>query len=242
MPLSEAIARWRKPAVRARRHARATRWQQPIASAADRRAAWASLMLADHGVLRLLYRNRHRVTDRLWRSAQPSPGDIAWAARAGIATVLSVRAEGFGGDPLEREACRRQGLAFERLVLQSRAAPTREALTVAIALMPRLATPVLVHCKSGADRAGLATALWLIVVEGRTVAEAKRQLALRYGHVRRARTGILDAFLDDYAATGEARGIAFADWVRTVYDRQALKARFRSSRAADALLAVLNRE
>lgn len=238
----KAILSGRTPAARARRKARRERWQRPIETARDRRQAWASLMLSDHGVLRLAYRNRHRVSDLLWRSAQPAPFDIAWARRAGVRTVLSLRADGFGGDPLERDACARLGLAFARLVLQSRAAPSRETLRAAMALLPALETPVLIHCKSGADRAGLGAALWLILVEGRTAAEASRQLSWRYGHVKSAKTGILDAFLDAFATTGEARGIPFAEWVETVYDPEALKASFRSSRAADAVLAALDRE
>lgn len=236
------IVRSRVPQLKAKRRARADRWRRPLASPRDRREAWASLLLADHGVLRLAYRNRHRVTPLLWRSAQPSPGDIAFAKRAGVRTVLSLRADGFGGDLLEREACLRDGLAFDRLVLQSRGAPSKETLRTAVAKLPRLATPVLMHCKSGADRAGLGAALWLILVEGRTATQAKGQLALRFGHVASARTGILDAFLEDYLTTGEAAGLSFADWVETVYDPKALKARVKSSRSADALLAVLRRE
>lgn len=199
-------------------------------------------MLSDHGVLRLAYRNRHRVSERLWRSAQPAPFDIAWARRAGVRTVLSLRAEGFGGDLLEQEACRREGLCFARLVLQSRAAPSKETLREAIALLPSLEAPVLMHCKSGADRAGLGAALWLILVEGRPAAEAMRQLSWRFGHVKSAKTGILDAFLAVWAETGEARGLAFQEWAETVYDPRALKAAFRSNRAADAVLAALDRE
>jgi protein tyrosine/serine phosphatase len=232
----------RPGSLKARRRARAERWQRPLLTGADRRRAWASLMLSDHGALRLLWKNRHQVTPRLWRSAQPSPGDIAWAARRGVKSVLSLRSDGFGGDPLEREACTVHGLEFHRLVLLSRAAPSRETLRAAIRLFSTLPTPVLLHCKSGADRAGLATALFLILVEGASAAEARRALSFRYGHIRRARTGILDAFLELYEATGEARGIPFADWVETVYDQRALKASFHTNRAGDLLLALIDRE
>lgn len=199
-------------------------------------------MLSDHGVLRLFYRNRHRVTADLWRSAQPSPADIAWARRAGIRTILSLRTEGFGGDLLEREACERHGLAFERLALFSRGAPPVETLREAIRRLPQLARPVLMHCKSGADRAGLGTALWLIVVERRPAAEAARMLSLRYGHVAQAKTGILDAFVDDWAAHGEAAGLTFEEWVETRYDPAALEAAFRPKGWADRLIALLRRE
>lgn len=228
--------------VRTRREASRTRWQQPLQTGRDRRAAWASLMLSDHGFLRLFYRNRHQVREGVWRSAQPSPADIRAAARAGIRTIVSMRAGTFGGDHLEREACKREGIAFERVIMQSRVAPTKEALRQAMEVFPRLERPVLLHCKSGADRAGLGTALYLLIVEGASAAEAQRELSLRYGHFSSGRTGILDAFLEDYAATGEAAGLSFAEWVETVYDPEALTARFKPSPATDLLLTLLRRE
>lgn len=232
----------RTPQARVLRKARQERWRRPLATARDRREAWASLLLADHGVLRLAYRNRHRVTERLWRSSQPAPDDIAFAARAGIRTVLSLRGDGFGGDILEREACAREGLTFVRLLLWSRKAPPKETLRQAIAVFPTLATPVLMHCKSGADRAGLGAALWLLIVEGRPAAEARRQLSLRFGHIAQAKTGILDAFVAAYERDGEAQGLSFAQWVEMSYDPRALKHSFRPSRAADLLLGALKRE
>ncbi|WP_108658397.1 fused DSP-PTPase phosphatase/NAD kinase-like protein [Acuticoccus kandeliae] len=242
MPRLTHILRGRTPAARARRRARQERWRRPIETARDRRDAWASLMFADHGFLRLAYRNRHQFTDGVWRSAQPSPGDIAWAKRAGVRTVLSLRGDGFGGDLLEREACSREGIAFVRLVLLSRSAPPKDTLREAIALLPTLQTPLLMHCKSGADRAGLGAALYLIIVEKRPIAEAKRQLSLRFGHIAHAKTGILDAFLDAYEETGERAGMPFAEWVETVYEPESLAARVKANRAADAFLDAIERE
>ena len=57
------------------------------------------------------------------------------------------------------------------------------------AFLAKLEYPVLVHCKSGADRAGLFAALFLILREGATVAEAREELSPRYGHFRHAKTG-----------------------------------------------------
>ncbi|MEM9222457.1 MAG: tyrosine-protein phosphatase [Pseudomonadota bacterium] len=213
-----------------------------MATSRDRFEAWASLMLSDHGVLRLFYRNRHQVTPTLWRSAQPSPADIGWARRAGIRTVLSLRGDGFGGDLLEREACERQGLNFERIVMWSRAAPPKASLREAIERFPKLERPVLLHCKSGADRAGLAAAIYLIAVDGAPVSVARRQLSPRFGHIRSGRTGILDAFLDAFERDTQGSETDFAAWVDTAYDPAALTQGFRSSRAADALLTVLRRE
>jgi protein tyrosine/serine phosphatase len=100
--------------------------------------------------------------------------------------------------------------------------------------------PALAHCKSGADRAGLFAALYLLVVERSTVAEARRELSWRKGHFRYAKTGILDAFLEDYAENGEKKGKAFMDWVAEDYDPARLQNDFRPkplhSFVADAIL------
>jgi protein tyrosine/serine phosphatase len=83
------------------------------------------------------------------------------------------------------------------------------------------------HCKSGADRVGFLAALYLMVHEGRPADEAMRQLSLRYGHFRFAKTGILDAFFERYRLEGEAQGVAFLEWVERTYDPDALQREFR---------------
>jgi protein tyrosine/serine phosphatase len=42
--------------------------------------------------------------------------------------------------------------------------------------------PILVHCKFGSDRTGLIAAAYLYAIEHKAVAEAIKQLSLRYGH------------------------------------------------------------
>ena len=103
--------------------------------------------------------------------------------------------------------------------------------------------PALIHCKSGADRTGLAAGLWLMA-QGRPVEEALDQLSLRFGHVAAARTGILDAFFRTYAAFVKDNGPKpFLDWVREDYSEDALRAAFRSTPWADRLVdGVFRRE
>jgi protein tyrosine/serine phosphatase len=231
-----------KPEVRyARRMARIARWDQPITTRTSRIKAWANMLLVDHGLIRLAYLNRHQVSEKLWRSAQPSPGQIAWFARQGVRTIINLRGgREYGSWPLEKEACERHGIALVDFVLRSREAPDRESILALKDLLQGLDYPLLVHCKSGADRAGFFAALHALIVDGNSVAEARRHLSLRFGHYRFAKTGILDAFLDRYAVEGEAKGIPFLDWVETVYDPQALTDSFRpgfwSSLLADRLI------
>ena len=79
--------------------------------------------------------------------------------------------------------------------------------------------PILIHCKSGADRAGLMSVLYRFLHEGVPLTESKRQLGLRYGHFRHADTGVLDHFFERYMADNAHEPIAFWDWVDTKYDK-----------------------
>jgi protein tyrosine/serine phosphatase len=224
--------------------ARIARWDRPIEGPARRLEAWANMLLTDHGAFRLIYLNRHRVSERLWRSAQPAPHQIAWFAARGVRTIVNLRGgREHGSWPLEKEACDRHGIALVDFVLRSREAPDRANILGSKAFFDSLDYPALVHCKSGADRAGLFAALYLLVHEGRSAADALAQLAPRYGHFRFAKTGILDAFLHRYRDEGEALGMTFLTWVEQVYDPEALRREFKPRLWSDIVVdSVLRRE
>jgi len=71
-----------------------------------------------------------------------------------------------------------------------------------------------------------------MLAEGRPVAEARRHLALGYGHIRFGRTGVLDAFFDAYARETAASPMPLAEWVETRYDPGRIAAGFRATRLA----------
>ena len=225
----DVINRFLKPEIRyARRMARIARWDRPVETGADRVRAWANMLLVDHGVFRLLYLNKHRVSDRLWRSAQPAPHQIARLKAEGVRTIVNLRGgREHGSWQLQKEACDRLGITLAEFVVRSRGAPDREALLRSREFFDTLAYPAVLHCKSGADRAGFVAALYLIVHEGRTVDEALGQLSMRYGHFRFSKTGILDAFFELYRREGEAKGIPFLTWVEKHYDPEVLEREFR---------------
>ncbi len=188
------------------------------------------MLLLDHGLVRLAFPNLHEFAPGVWRSGQPTPGRIRAFARRGGRSVVSLRAgRSFGSLPLEIEACRDAGLAFHDIAIRSRGLPDRGEFRAIAALFRQVERPVLLHCKSGADRAGFAAALWLMLVENRPVAEARRQLALRYGHVRLSRTGVLDAFFDAFERAAGLRPVPLTEWIETGYDPAAILAGFRAT-------------
>lgn len=214
----------------------------PIRDEAGRRAAWVDFLFADLGILRFFWKNRARVGARAIRMNQPYPGDVEKAAKEGIRTIVTARHDPrHGGHALVREACARLGLTYETVPLFSREAPSREALLAAADFFRRAQYPVLLHCKSGADRAGMLSALYLIVVEGRPVREARKQLTFRHLHFRASRTGILDAVFDAYLAAHPDEKVPFLDWVARGYDPAALTRDFRAQGFADFIERVLLR-
>ncbi len=199
-------------------------------------------MLRDGGLIRLFLPNRHAVAEGVWRAGQPTPGQLAAFARAGGRSVISLRAgRRFGAHARELEACHSLGLIFHALPLRGHRLPSREELRGADALFAAVARPVLLHCQLGADRAGLAAALWLLLAEGRDVAEARRQLSPRYGHNPFGRAGLLDAFLDAYAADAARAPIPFREWIEVAYEPERITAEWRATPLPRRVLRALGR-
>jgi protein tyrosine/serine phosphatase len=201
-----------------------------ITSARGRARAWVDALFIDHAVFRLLWSNLGAVAPgRLYRSNHPLPGRLAQLTRRyGLRTLINLRGPtGNGSDALSREAASRLGLDFVDVALESRGAPQRERILRLHGIYRDMRAPALVHCKSGADRAGLAAGLF-VLFEGGTARDALRQLSLRFGHIRQARTGILDAFFLHYQREGEGRK-PFIDWVREDYDEAALRRNFHAN-------------
>ncbi len=198
-----------------------------LTSARGRALAWADALLVDHAVFRLAYANFAVVAPgRLYRASHPTPGRLAALTRRhGLRTLINLRGQTRNGsDALSRDMAARLGLDFIDMALESRGAPQRDRILRLREIYRTLRAPALIHCKSGADRAGLAAGLW-VLFEGGTAREALRQLSLRFGHIRRSRTGVLDAFFLLYEREGEGRK-PFLDWVREDYDEATLRRNF----------------
>ncbi len=212
-------------------------WRDVYRPPAGRAKAWRELMIGDHGALRKLYDNSHEVAPgALWRSYQPSPADVEkWKTR-GVRTIVNLRGpKPSGALYLESEACERLGLTLEIFRAWSREAPPKAFLHGARALFDRIEYPALIHCKSGADRAGLMATLYLFFKGGKPLDAAMEQLSFRYGHVKQGKTGVIDAAFNDYIAHAAKHGAALDDvdaffaWVDGPYDPARIKREFRAT-------------
>jgi len=184
----------------------------------------------DHAYLRLGFSNAHWISDELVRTNQPWPFQLkAWSDR-GIKTVINLRG-GFDASfrALEVEACKRLGLELVDFVIASRDVPTAEKVLGARDLFEKVRYPALMHCKSGADRAGIMAVFYKHFRQGQTIRQAIGQLSPRYLHVKAGLTGVLDYIFERYLAEGEPAGLSFVEWVQSpAYDPVAVKADFKA--------------
>lgn len=139
------------------------------------------------GLFRLAFTNNfHEVESGvLYRSAALSARTLAKKIRThNIKTVINLR----GAHPTktwwrkEHEVLIRLGVRFENIALDGRKLPPPEAITGLLHLFKTAPRPLLVHCQAGAERTGLAVALWHITQHGMQKKEALRSLSDNYGH------------------------------------------------------------
>ena len=184
----------------------------------------------DHAYLRLGFSNAHWISDELVRANQPWPHQIAAWKDRGIRTIVNLRG-GFDASfhALEKDACERLGLNLVDFTITSREVPSRDRVVGAKRLFETLEYPALMHCKSGADRAGIMSVLYMHFRQGKTIREALEQLHLRYLHVKQGKTGVLDYTFERYLEEGEPAGMSFLEWVESpLYDPAGMKATFRA--------------
>lgn len=125
------------------------------------------------------------VAGEAYRSAQPTGAELtAWTARYGIKTVVNLR----GAQPgtpwydEERATSKALGLEHRDFAMSARKGLTAPEATRLVALLRDVPKPILIHCKAGSDRTGLASALYL-VERGSSEDIAEAQISLRFGHI-----------------------------------------------------------
>jgi len=197
----------------------------------------------DHGIFRFKWRSLHKISENTYRSNQPFPWQIlADKNKRGVKTIINLRGiRNCSSFFLEKETCEKHNIKLINFPVTSRAAPKAETILAAKKLFNEIEYPIIMHCKSGADRAGLMSALYLILHKNVSVIEAKKQLSFKYLHIKHAKTGILDAFFDNYIK--ENKNKDFLDWVKNDYNPEKLKLSFKVKKLSEILITyILRRE
>lgn len=185
------------------------------------RRARIYMLWFDHAALRLFWTNQMEIAPGVFRSNHPTPGRLHRLKRQGVGRILTLRGSAESAHfATERAYCAELGLDLHAVGFSDKAAPPKASLQALIAKFRKIEKPFLMHCKSGADRAGLASALYLLVIEGRPLPEARAMLSPRFLHFKGSKTGVLDRVLDQFEAEG--RGRDFETWLEESYDPKRL--------------------
>jgi undecaprenyl-diphosphatase len=86
--------------------------------------------------------------------------------------------------------------------------PSKSEIKALLDIFGTAPKPLLIHCQAGADRSGLAAAIWKMAVDGAPKSEARKQLSVLFGHVSIGPTRALDEFIKDWhpPRLGRAKG------------------------------------
>lgn len=180
----------------------------------------------------LLAGNFHTVLPgKLYRCGQPSgPNLEKLIQQHHLKTVVNLRGpNGEDGWYLDEcRACANQKALHVDISLHGSFPPIREELLRLLDLLEHGEYPMLVHCESGSDRAGLASAFAVLLQPNGDLTAARRALSIRFGHSALGRAGCHDRLLDQYgawlAATSRTHQTAhLREWIAREYQPERIR-------------------
>ena len=115
--------------------------------------------------------NLHKISDTLYRSAQPTAEGMANLKALGIKTIINLRS--FHSD---KDEIGNKGLDYQHIHMKAWHPEIEDAVRFLKIVTDPKRTPVLVHCQHGADRTGTMCALYRVAVQGWTKEDALKEM------------------------------------------------------------------
>ncbi len=115
--------------------------------------------------------NFHKVSEDLYRGAQPSNEGMKQLEKLGIRTVVSLRS--FHSD---RDKLKGTSLNYEHIYMKAWHPEEKEVIRFLSIVTDKDLTPVFVHCQHGADRTGTMCAVYRIALQGWSKDEAIEEM------------------------------------------------------------------
>jgi protein tyrosine phosphatase (PTP) superfamily phosphohydrolase (DUF442 family) len=115
--------------------------------------------------------NFHKVSEDLYRGAQPSKNGMRQLERFGIKTIVNLRS--FHSD---RDEIKQTNLNCEHIYMKAWHPEEEDIVKFLKIITDKNRTPIFVHCKHGADRTGTMCAIYRIAVQGWSKDEAVEEM------------------------------------------------------------------
>ncbi len=126
------------------------------------------------------------IAGELYRSSQPSAATIAaFQKQYGIKTIINLRGDNSGRHWYDKEIAEAKELNINHIDfrMSSGRELTQEQAEQLVEIMRDAPKPILIHCQAGADRTGLASALYLAAIAKANETTAENQMSIYYGHL-----------------------------------------------------------
>lgn len=129
------------------------------------------------------------VAGELYRSAQMSRTTLETKIKEnGIKSIINLRGRSESSYNQD-DVAQSMGVKFFEFPISARQKLTPNEMSQLIVLMRDAPKPLLIHCRAGADRTGLATTLYLEDIVGQDPSIASIALSFAYGHYSLPFTG-----------------------------------------------------
>jgi tyrosine-protein phosphatase SIW14 len=110
--------------------------------------------------------NAGRITDQLYRGAQPQAGGLEQLRKFGITTIVDLRGEGRGVRDLEKTEAESLGIHFVSIPVSGSSPPSIDQVAQFLSLFGKDSTErVFVHCRLGEDRTGVFVATYRMAAQ-----------------------------------------------------------------------------
>ena len=115
--------------------------------------------------------NLHKVSEDLYRGAQPTAEGMRQLEKLGIKTVINLRSVHSDRDELADA-----NLSYEHINMRTTHPEDDEVIRFLQIVTDKNRTPVFVHCMRGADRTGTMCAIYRIAVQGWSKSQAIEEM------------------------------------------------------------------
>lgn len=189
-----------------------------------------NLFIIDHGWIRAIINNNFFIINEgVYRSGQPSPKLLEhYIVKHKIKNIINLRYSDTSDQDIylmQKNICYKLNTNMINIPISARRLPEKDKLKLILDIIKQIQKPFLVHCKTGADRTGFFMALYIFYTTN-DIELAKKQLSLKYLHVRYSSTGILDYFFDLLKKL-ELNNTDLEDWIDKKYDPQLITSKYK---------------
>jgi len=115
--------------------------------------------------------NLHKVSEDLYRGAQPTVEGMKELEKLGVKTVINLRSM-----HSDRKEIKATVLSYEHINMSTWNVKDKDVIRFLQIVTDPNRTPVFVHCQHGADRTGTMSAIYRIIIQGWSKEEALEEM------------------------------------------------------------------